>query len=269
MNITNEQVTRGPNKRGLLQLINNHNSGRVIYARSTFDGNKWNSWQIETFPHNNSSPINIKLHRGGNLLFFPNFKTTDYCEKLLNEIENKSHWFREYSIQATAEPRGNLFLHEKATDNFDFEEQPGYIYGVTCMKARPLLEFPAIKMLAENTAAKVGVPGFDIGVNVVYYRCPLDSIGDHSDENRNAKIIVTFVVASPPTNSRRVEIKSKKRQHRLATGDEQVLLFPIAGDAYLMDVSTKPCFCFCIAFNSLNLTAFAIYHGVLKIAPVK
>lgn len=158
--------------------------------------------------------------------------------------------FRQYPIQGGNEPRTHFLLHEKATDDFDgTTEQPGYRYGNTRMKARPLKKLPKIEKLSrqmESVCIRKGAGGnnsgtttnfWNIGVNPVLYRDGVDSMGFHADDDQGEELILTVLVRSPSDVTRRVVIRpmSRKIEDKWKGGDEEYVLLLTAGDAYSMD----------------------------------
>ena len=131
--------------------------------------------------------IKIPLKRGGMLQIFPNLLAPRDAEGVKGELLSKknTHLFRQYKIQGiNNEPRAHFLLHEDATDDFQ-HQQPGYKYGHTTTKARPLSVLPKVEAVSQSLAKKCGVKKWTIGVNPVLYRGRNDKMGQHAGKHHN------------------------------------------------------------------------------------
>ena len=162
-------------------------------------------------------------------------------------------YFRQYTIQNNPEPRAHFLLHDKATNNFDGEDQPGYRYGSIRMKGRPLSLLPHVQELAKDMEATLmhdylnenivdesmlefGACFWNVGVNPVLYRDGRDRIGFHADDDQGEQLILSALVSSPAETTRRISIRSRhSKKSGNVEGDEQFELYMDAGDAYSMD----------------------------------
>jgi alkylated DNA repair dioxygenase AlkB len=116
-----------------------------------------------------------------------------------------------------------------------FRPQPGYKYGTTFMKGRPLKELPLVNKIADKLKILCSVEKWNIGVNVVFYRDGKDRIGFHADDDQGESMILV-VIPSSPQGSRTVVIQTKKKKKAdFVDGDEQFELLLSAGDGYDMD----------------------------------
>lgn len=192
---------------------------------------------------NSEPPFVVKLPKGGEIGIYPDYVGKDRQEALSKEII-RSGKLRVYGVQAGDEPRMHQLLHENATDNFE-DEQPGYRYGGTRMKARPLKTMPCIKELSDEMEKlcrkkkdNIDTTFWNVGVNPIVYRDGRDSIGYHSDNDQGEKLILTVVLSSPVAASRKIRIKEKKDEAKKAHNGEievEVELCLDAGDIYSMD----------------------------------
>jgi len=189
---------------------------------------------------------------GGQLRIYNNLVSETQQTAVTEELMQCSY-FRQYTIQNNPEPRAHFLLHDKATNDFDGEDQPGYRYGSIRMKGRPLSLLPHVQQLAKDMEATLmcdylseniadesmvefGACFWNVGVNPVLYRDGRDRIGFHADDDQGEQLILSALVSSPADTTRRISIRSRRsKKSGNVEGDEQFELFLDAGDAYSMD----------------------------------
>lgn len=184
------------------------------------------------------SQKSFSLSLGGKFTIYPNLLSSQRQQALKEELRSNEHLFRQYSIQSGDEPRAHLLLHDKATmDDFETSSQPGYRYGCTTLKARPISMLPNLESFASDMADVCGVGEWNTGVNVVSYRDNKDKIGFHSDNDQGEERIVTVLVESqdPPRGVQIENMRPKGKSKARREGDEQFELFIGQGDGYEMD----------------------------------
>jgi hypothetical protein len=97
------------------------------------------------------------------------------------------------------------------------------------MQAHPISDFKAIERVDEHVADFFQTD-FNIGVDALCYRNGKDYIGFHADDTQGEDIVVSLTVESLCQRVLRIKPKGK-----VCVGDEQIDLFPCAGDGYSMD----------------------------------
>lgn len=113
------------------------------------------------------------------------------------------------------------------------------------MKAKPIKDYPAIHAMSQHVSQTLDAD-FNIGVDVIVYRDGTERIGWHADDSQGENRIFCLVVESssiPEARPLKIRCNSgysstaKKgnRTERLEEGDEEVELYPMAGDGYEMD----------------------------------
>ena len=191
-------------------------------------------------------PYDLDLNRGGCIRVYPNLLGMEEVRLIRDELIS-SALFRQYRIQGNDEPRCHFMLHAQATKAFECN-QPGYRYGNTTMKSRPLSCLPLVEALSRRVAGICGVRNgqevhWNIGVNPIIYRDERDKMGYHSDDDQDERIIMCIVLDSPRV-PRVLRIKPRKGNQSsvpdsvrcgFSSGDEEVDIFPAAGDGYEMN----------------------------------
>jgi hypothetical protein len=97
------------------------------------------------------------------------------------------------------------------------------------MLAHPISDFKAIERVDEYVADFFHTD-FNIGVDALCYRNGKDHIGFHADDTQGEDIVVSLTVESLCQRVLRIKPKGDA-----CVGDEQIDLFPCAGDGYSMD----------------------------------
>jgi len=97
------------------------------------------------------------------------------------------------------------------------------------MLAHPMCDFKAIERVDEYVA-EFFQTDFNIGVDALCYRDGKDHIGFHADDTQGEDIVVSLTVESLCQRVLRIKPKGDA-----CVGDEQIDLFPCAGDDYSMD----------------------------------
>ncbi len=97
------------------------------------------------------------------------------------------------------------------------------------MLAHPISDFKAIERV-EEYVADFFQKDFNIGVDALCYRNGKDYIGFHADDTQGENVVVSLTVESLYQRVLRIKPKGKA-----CVGDEQIDLFPCAGDGYSMD----------------------------------
>jgi hypothetical protein len=97
------------------------------------------------------------------------------------------------------------------------------------MLAHPISDFKAIERVDEYVANFFDTD-FNIGVDALCYRDGKDYIGFHADDTQGEDIVLCLTVESVCQRVLRIKPKGE-----LCVGDEQIDLFPCAGDGYSMD----------------------------------
>jgi hypothetical protein len=97
------------------------------------------------------------------------------------------------------------------------------------MLAHPISDFKVIERVDE-LVAKFFRTDFNIGVDALCYRDGKDHIGFHADDTQGEDIVVSLTVESLCQRVLRIKPKGDA-----CVGDEQIDLFPCAGDGYSMD----------------------------------
>jgi alkylated DNA repair dioxygenase AlkB len=225
------------------------NGTGFIARKRTWDAKKlkWrNDWT--TLVTKDSLPVGkipLPLPSGGMFNIYPGLLSEERQQELAQELHD-ANLYRQYYIHATKEPRAHFLLHKRATttdENFDTSLQPGYTYGRTTLKSRPLSLLPKLEELSDYLLDTCDVDEWNIGVNPVCYRDGKDHIGRHSDNNQGEDKVMTVILKSPGT-PRIIVIEKKaggekgngKKGVKLRQeGDEQYELNLGAGDAYDMD----------------------------------
>ncbi len=94
-----------------------------------------------------------------------------------------------------------------------------------------------ISRLAKNLAKQfLSIPDageWKIGCHLIIYRDGNDSISWHADETQGESCILSQTIDGP--NNASLVCFQPHKEIRLKNGDEQLELFPIAGDGYCMD----------------------------------
>jgi len=216
----------------------------TIAIELQYDATKKRWLGIKRFDRTAGQPFVIRLLHGGEVTVYPSMLDEDERQSLWKELTANSHYFRQYKVQGSNEPRAHFLLHKQATEQWE-DKQPGYRYGVTTMKSKPLNaeQFPALNCIARWLKKICRVPDWNIGINPVYYRDGNDHIGFHADNDQGEEKIMSVLVQSPPKD-RKVEIwpkesKTKKRgkngKRSISHGDKRIQLFLRAGDGYDMN----------------------------------
>jgi alkylated DNA repair dioxygenase AlkB len=211
------------------------------------------------------------LPLGGQVRVYCNQLDRSQQEEIADELTGmlRGELFRQYTVQNGPEPRTHFLLHEHATGNFDEEAQPGYRYGCTRMKARPVHDLPSVARLAaamEDLCHEMDISNssnatikeeeqadsdretfWSVGINPVMYRDGRDKIGYHADDDQGEEIILTALIASPE----KIRVVRIKPLHFKTLGnldqDVELELLLGAGDVYVMDgacVRTCPSYMF-------------------------
>jgi hypothetical protein len=97
------------------------------------------------------------------------------------------------------------------------------------MLAHPLSDFKTIEQVDEYVGDLFRTD-FNIGVDALCYRDGKDHIGFHADDTQGEDIVVSLTVESLCQRVLRIKPKGD-----VCVGDEQIDLFPCAGDGYSMD----------------------------------
>ena len=249
------------------------NKKQVLLRKRTYDGctEKWGPWvDVYTRPEPSknvqTSPFVYNFPRGeGQLCIYANLLASE-TQKAISKDILQCRYARQYEIQNSPEPRAHFLLHEEATAKFSME-QPGYRYGSVCMKSRPLSVMPRIDELStyvENVCRRQGHEAagggsfWNVGVNVVIYRCGRDKMGLHADNDQGETLILTVLVCSPVGATRKINIRSfnySKLNHK--DKDEEFRLCLDAGDAYSMNGKyPSNTFCmFMIGWSMFNVSS--------------
>lgn len=231
--------------------------GVVLFRKRTYDtdSERFGPWNNLVTISRSSTKKETSVHNfpdgKGQLCIYANLLTPKVQRDIADELA-ASDDFRQYKIQGSNdEPRSHFLLHEKGTDDFDGTAQPGYRYGHTRMKARPLKSMPKTRQLSsrmETLCKQSGNFGeeveddstfWNIGVNPVMYRDGRDKIGFHADDDQNEVLILSVLVRSPLDATRKLLIRRKTWKENnvrvYQNGEEEFELFLGAGDAYSMD----------------------------------
>jgi hypothetical protein len=171
----------------------------------------------------------FKLNRGGKLNFIA--QLVPGIAPIQKEMTD-CKYYRQYSIRSSVEPRVHaLFSNKKASNSL----QTGYRYGTVKMQAHPLKERSRLAKLSSRLARYFKLPSdeWNIGLDLLIYRDGKDSIDWHADDTQEEDIVFCLTVETPK-DVRTVCFQPSLKEN-LRHGDEQIELFPIAGDAYQMD----------------------------------
>jgi alkylated DNA repair dioxygenase AlkB len=161
------------------------------------------------------------FHRGGVLTFRPKEVPVARLEEIEKEMGN-CQWLQ-YKIRKVFEPRVHVL--------FSDHEGTGYKYGNLKMKAHDIAQLPKIHEFAKERAMDHKIQKWNIGADLVCYRDGQDGIGWHRDSSQGENIVESLIVSSPE-EVRSLCIQALGDPQK---GDEQLELFPNAGDMYSMD----------------------------------
>jgi hypothetical protein len=150
---------------------------RVLATIQRYENGKWSDREVLA---TGEDVCEYPLRRGGMLKIYPGLLSSDETIRVKKELLANVDNFRLYRIQGiNDEPRCHFLLHEDATED-DSKPQPGYRYGNTTMKARPLGDLPILEALSTKVAQTCQVDKWTIGVNPIVYRDGKDRIGPHA-----------------------------------------------------------------------------------------
>ncbi len=177
------------------------------------------------------APVVFRMNRGGTTQFFPALCVGDIVnvrEEMLNVKQFKQYNVRECGI----EPRLHALF---SSPHQDAKVGSGYQYGRVKVANNPLNEHPVISNVAHNLAGrfKLSNKEWNIGCHLVMYQDGQDSINWHADDTQGEDLVVSLTV-NGPLNPRAIYFQPENTND-LQNGDEQIELFPLAGDAYSMD----------------------------------
>ena len=111
----------------------------------------------------------------------------------------------------------------------------GYQYGRVTMGNHPLQSLTTIAQVAAQLARQFNLSNheWNIGCHLVIYRDGKDSISWHADDTQGEDLVLSLTVDTP--NDPRSICFQPANDTPLQAGDEQIELYPMAGDAYSMD----------------------------------
>ena len=184
------------------------------------------------------------LRRGGQVCFYPNFVSPTECDEIYNFVTTKPEMvLRQYKMQGGGEPRLHGLLDCRATNliaGVPTTSALCYTYHNVNMRSLGSVSMlGALSDVATRAADAAGVPFFNMGCDVLYYRNVLDKIGWHADDTQNEQIIFSVVPHADPVRSVDIAPKGSNgkliKTAELEEGDERLTLYPAAGDAYSMD----------------------------------
>jgi hypothetical protein len=205
-----------------------------IVARSRIWNQEINDWDKWIYYVIRKDCLGVKtktfaLNRGGKLKLFVQL-VPDVSEIQKEMIDCKC--YRQYSIRTSLEPRVHaLFSNKKVTNSIP----TGYRYGTVNMQAHPLNDMNHLAELSSRLARRFKLPSneWNIGLDLLIYRDGKDSIHWHADDTQGEDIIMCLTIETP--KDVRTVCFQPSLNENLRHGDEQIELFPIAGDAYQMD----------------------------------
>ena len=212
-------------------------AGERLYGRTrtwsvlSRDWGLWMNLFISRNPTTRVNPEPFRLKRGGVLTFVPDLVSN--IAPVKEEMEQCNE-FREYTFRARMhlEPRVHVLYSSRANaGNTDV----GYKYHSVEMKALPLDTLEHTSRLAEQLAREFDLPNaeWNIGLDLLIYRDGQDGINWHGDNTQEEEVVLCLVTESQE-DTRTLCIQPCRNQ-LLEDGDEQIELFPEAGDAYQMD----------------------------------
>jgi alkylated DNA repair dioxygenase AlkB len=179
---------------------------------------------------NNSRDIlTLKMNRGGVITFFPELLKMDDVGRVRDEMMSVKE-YRQYKVQECGkEPRLHALFSSKE------KGEGGYQYGQVTMGNHPLQSLNTISQVAQKLARQFNIPNeeWNIGCHLVIYRDGKDSISWHADDTQGEDLILSLTVDTP--HDTRSICFQPSNDTPLVSGDEQIELYPIPGDAYSMD----------------------------------
>jgi len=156
--------------------------GRVLATSQRYCKSKrrWEPEQVIARA-DGSDRIQVPLSKDGELWLYPDMISQEMASTVTKDLLACPSLFRSYRVQGILnEPRLQAHFHERATVDYNLV-QPGYRYGATTLKARPLSMIPSLESLARRAIEISGVvDSWQIGATVVLYRNGNDHLGQHS-----------------------------------------------------------------------------------------
>lgn len=197
--------------------------GRVIAREREFSNGNYTSWKcIHASDATENNEWICVLPRGGKLTLHLNRINNDQCLALKEEIENCKQLKSYNGPGIHREPR----VHALASNN-----EGGYQYNSTMMKAFPMNEVPVVQQFSQTLAKEHGIDDWNIGVDLLVYRSLGDSIGWHGDDTQEETIIIAAVVHT----GEQIRSLCVTTNCDPTEGDKQVEIYAAAGDMYQMD----------------------------------
>jgi hypothetical protein len=196
----------------------------------------------------------IRFPRGGGIKYYPSFVDSKTREQVISAMEkNSTGYFRQYEVQTNEERRVHCLL---SFDDEDVSLEKGYKYHTVNMKAVAHVkkDFSCIVPIAKAASKATYRCKWNIGVELILYRCLLDRIGAHADDTQNEQHIFTVVIDCG--TERWLHIKANKdviHKDDYTKEDFELKIFAAAGDAYCMDGKF---------WHSPKTLCFLIYHLV-------
>ena len=202
---------------------------RIIARRRTWSSETrgFGDWMVYRREDDNDDSLQFVMRRGGVIEFFP--ALVDNIVDVHNEMLDVEE-FRQYSVRDCAnEPRVHVLFSSTTAG------EGGYQYGKVKMANHPLQSLPVISDVAAKLASEFKLENseWNIGCNLILYRNGKDSISWHADDTQGEDVVLSLTVESPPDP--RTICFQPANTMELQMGDEQIELYPIAGDAYSMD----------------------------------
>lgn len=174
--------------------------------------------------------LTFDMNRGGRIKFLPGLITN--VAKVQEEMLGVKE-YRQYKVRECGkEPR----LHALYSSNGNQEGggKGGYQYGRVTIASQPLQSLTVISKLAAKLAQRFHLPNdeWNIGCHLIIYRDYKDSINWHADDTQGEDLVLSVTVEAP--SDPRTICFQPENKASLQTGDEQIELYPIPGDAYSM-----------------------------------
>lgn len=215
-------------------LVAETGRGRLI-ARVINSSKKRAVYIFEADVRKSGRVFEYNFRRGGCIRMKLSQVSQHRIQKIQKEMEEKVK-FRQYTFRSK-EPR----LHALYSNN----PGNGYKYHGVEMKAEDLQTLPVTSKVSKRLAKSQNIKDWNIGADMLLYRDGQDSINFHADNTQKEEIVIALVVTE---TCRPLCVKP-------ANGDldEQLEIFPTAGDSYQMDGTylNIQMFCFYVFMASI------------------